>query len=167
MAGAVKLDRIDINILSRLQQNGKLSNVNLADAVGLSPSPCLQRVKRLEKAGYITSYKAQINLGKLGDYITVFTEITLNDHRREDFIKFEVEIRRYDAVQECHLVSGGYDYLVKFVARSVAHYQEIIENILERNIGVDKYFSYIVIKSILTKDSVALSVVLPPEDAPR
>ena len=67
-------------------------------------------------------------------------------------------------MQECHLVSGGYDYLVKFVARSVAHYQEIIENILERNIGVDKYFSYIVIKSILTKDSVARSVILPAED---
>ena len=165
MTGAVKLDRIDINILARLQQDGKLTNVNLADAVGLSPSPCLQRVKRLEKAGYITSYRAQINLARLGDYITVFTEVTLNDHRREDFIKFESEIRRYDSVQECHLVSGGYDYLVKFVARSVAHYQEIIESILERNIGVDKYFSYIVIKSILVKDSVALSVVLPPADA--
>ena len=166
MAGAVKLDRIDINILARLQHNGKLTNVNLADAVGLSPSPCLQRVRRLEKAGYIASYKAQINLAKLGDYITVFTEITLNDHRREDFIKFEAEIRRYDSVQECHLVSGGYDYLVKFVARSVAHYQEIIENILDRNIGVDKYFSYIVIKSILTKDSVPLSVILPPDGDP-
>ncbi len=166
MTGAVKLDRIDLNILARLQQNGKLTNVNLADAVGLSPSPCLQRVRRLEKAGYIMSYKAQISLAKLGDYITVFTEITLNDHRREDFIKFEAEIRRYDSVQECHLVSGGYDYLVKFVARSVAHYQEIIENILDRNIGVDKYFSYIVIKSILTKDSVPLSVILPPAGEP-
>ncbi len=167
MTSAVKLDRIDINILAQLQDNGKLTNVSLADAVGLSPSPCLQRVRRLEKAGYITGYRAQIKLAKLGDYITVFTEITLHDHRREDFIKFESEIRRYDAVQECHLVSGGYDYLVKFVARSVAHYQEIIESILERNIGVDKYFSYIVIKSILVRDSVALSVVLPTEDAAR
>lgn len=161
MAGIVKLDRIDIAILAQLQLNGKLTNVNLADAVGLPPSPCLQRVKRLEKAGYITGYKAQINLAKLAEHITVFTEITLNDHRREDFIKFETEIRRYDAVQECHLVSGGYDYLVKFVARSVLHYQEIVEGILERNIGVDKYFSYIVIKSILAKDSVPLKVILP------
>lgn len=164
MAGAVRLDRIDIAILAQLQHNGKLTNVNLADAVGLSPSPCLQRVKRLEKVGYITGYKAQINLAKLAEHITVFTEITLNDHRREDFMKFETEIRRYDAVQECHLVSGGYDYLVKFVARSVLHYQEIVEGILERNIGVDKYFSYIVIKSILAKDSVPLKVILPVED---
>ncbi len=164
MATAIKLDRIDINILAQLQQNAKLTNVTLADAVGLSPSPCLQRVKRLEKAGYITSYKAQINLGKLGEYITVFTEITLHDHRREDFVKFEAEIRRYDAVQECHLVSGGYDYLIKFVARSVTHYQEIIERILERNIGVDKYFSYVVIKTILANDSVPVKFILPTEE---
>ncbi len=164
MAGIVKLDRIDIAILAQLQLNGKLTNVNLADAVGLSPSPCLQRVKRLEKAGYITGYKAQINLAKLAEHITVFTEITLKDHRREDFIKFEHEIRRYDAVQECHLVSGGYDYLVKFVARSVLHYQEIVEGILERNIGVEKYFSYIVIKSILTRQSVPLKAILPVEN---
>ena len=165
MAAAIKLDRIDINILAQLQQNAKLTNVNLADAVGLSPSPCLQRVKRLEKAGYITTYKAQINLAKLGEHITVFTEFTLNDHRREDFVKFEAEIRRYESVQECHLVSGGYDYLIKFVARSVAHYQEIIEHILERNIGVDKYFSYVVIKTILANDSVPVKYILPVEEA--
>jgi len=164
MAGGVKLDRIDINILAQLQQNGKLTNVNLANVVGLSPSPCLQRVKRLEKAGYITCYNAQLNLARLGEHITVFTEITLNDHRREDFIKFESEIRRYDSVQECHLVSGGYDYLIKFAARSVAHYQEIVENILERNIGVEKYFSYVVIKSILVKQSVPLKAILPVEN---
>lgn len=163
MAAAIKLDRIDINILAQLQQNAKLTNVTLADAVGLSPSPCLQRVKRLEKAGYITTYKAQINLDKLGEHITVFTEFTLNDHHREDFVKFEAEIRRYEAVQECHLVSGGYDYLIKFVARNVAHYQEIIEHILERNIGVDKYFSYIVIKTILANDSVPVKFILPAE----
>ncbi|PCJ84364.1 MAG: AsnC family transcriptional regulator [Hyphomicrobiales bacterium] len=160
MTGRTKLDRIDINILAQLQQNGRITNINLADAVGLSPSPCLQRVKRLEKAGYIESYKAHISLGKLTDYITVFTEVTLHDHRREDFIKFEREIQKYDTLQECHLVSGGYDYLLKFVARSVAHYQEIIETVLDRNIGVEKYFSYIVIKSIVARDSVPIKAIL-------
>lgn len=164
MAGGSKLDRIDINILSNLQRNGRLTNVNLADAVGLSPSPCLQRVKRLEKAGFIESYKAHISIGKITDSVTVFTEVTLNDHRREDFIKFESEIRKYDNMQECHLVSGGYDYLLKFVARSVAHYQEIIENILERNIGVDKYFSFIVIKSVIARDSVPINALLAKEN---
>jgi len=163
MVDTIKLDRIDINILSQLQQNGRLSNVNLADAVGLSPSPCLLRVKRLEKADYIESYNARISLAKLTECVTVFTEVTLNDHRREDFVKFEFEIRKYDTVQECHLVSGGYDYLLKFVARNVSHYQEIIENILDRNIGVKKYFSYIVIKSVIAKDSVPIKSVLGEE----
>ena len=161
MAEKVKLDRIDINILSHLQQNGKLTNVDLADAVGLSPSPCLQRVKRLEKAGYIERYKAQINLKKLTDHIIVFTEVTLTDHRRADFVKFESRIRDYDSVQECHLISGGYDYLIKFVARSVAHYQDIIEGILDQNMGIEKYFSYIVIKSLIDRDSVPLKAILP------
>ncbi|GLS22270.1 AsnC family transcriptional regulator [Labrys miyagiensis] len=160
MVGLPKLDRIDINILAKLQQNSRLTNVELAGAVGLSPSPCLSRVKRLEKAGYISSYNARLNFSKLVDHITVFTELTLKDHRREDFIKFEAEIRRYDALQECHLVSGGFDYMLKFVTRSVARYQELMENVLERNIGVEKYFSYIVIKNVFQRDSVNLKSLM-------
>ncbi len=164
MDGTPKLDRIDINILSQLQQSGRLTNVDLADAVGLSPSPCLQRVKRLEKAGFIEGYRARISLRKLTDHVLVFTEVTLSDHRREDFIKFEREIRTFDSVQECHLVSGGYDYLLKFVTRSVSHYQEIIESVLDRNIGVEKYFSYIVIKSVIDNDSIPVAAILPRQD---
>ena len=140
MTGAAKLDRIDINILSTLQEQGNITNVILADKVGLSPSPCLHRVKRLEKAGYIEGYRAVINLKKLAEHVVVFTEITLSDHRIKDFTKFEMEIRKHPHVMECHLLSGGYDYLVKFVARGVLQYQEIMEELLERNLGVDKYF---------------------------
>ena len=75
---ALKLDRIDINILSQLQRNGRITNIDLAKAVSLSPSPCLLRVKRLEEAGYILSYNARIDLAKLGETITVFTEVTLD-----------------------------------------------------------------------------------------
>jgi DNA-binding Lrp family transcriptional regulator len=149
--GSIKLDRIDINILAQLQRNARLTNIALASAVALSPSPCLLRVKRLEEAGYITSYNARIDLAKLGETITVFTEVTLNDHHREDFVKFEAAIRSVDEVIECHLISGGYDYLLKFITRGVAHYQSVIEDILERDIGVAKYFSYIVIKSPIEK----------------
>jgi len=147
----LKLDRIDINILTQLQRNGRVTNVDLADAVGLSPSPCLLRVKRLESAGYITGYNAHIDIAKLGETVTVFTEVTLSDHHREDFVKFEASIRTIDEVIECHLISGGYDYLLKFLTRGVAHYQTVIESILERDIGVSKYFSYIVIKSPIVK----------------
>lgn len=148
---SVKLDRIDINILAQLQKNGRITNINLANAVSLSPSPCLLRVKRLEEAGFIRSYNAHIDIAKLGETITVFTEVTLADHKREDFIKFEDAIRTIDEVIECHLISGGYDYLLKFLTRGVAHYQSVIESILEREIGVAKYFSYIVIKTPIEK----------------
>ncbi|BEV14153.1 Lrp/AsnC family transcriptional regulator [Herbaspirillum huttiense] len=149
--GALKLDRIDLRILCHLQQNSRITNVILADAVGLSPSPCLIRVKRLEKAGYISGYGAYIRLEKLADVQIVFTEVTLSDHRREDFAKFEATIRNVDEIIECHLVSGGYDYLLKFMTRSVVHYQSVIESLLEQNLRIEKYFSYIVIKSPFIK----------------
>src|SRR5438094_4131812 len=88
-----KLDRLDLRILCQLQKNGRITNVDLADAVGLSPSPCLTRVKRLEQAGYITGYGAQLQLRKLGDVLLVFTEMTLSDHRRDDLARFDAAIR--------------------------------------------------------------------------
>lgn len=157
-----KLDRLDLRILCQLQQNGRITNVDLADAVGLSPSPCLIRVKRLEQAGYIAGYGAEIRLEKLGDTLTVFTEVTLADHRREDFIRFETSIRSVDEIVECHLVSGGYDYLLKFTTRGVNHYQSIVEDLLERNIGIEKYFSYIVIKSPFIKRHYPIERLFPP-----
>jgi DNA-binding Lrp family transcriptional regulator len=92
--------------------------------------------------------------------VTVFTEITLRDHNREDFAKFESNIRLVDEVLECHLISGGYDYLVRFMTRSIQHYQEVVESLLDKNIGISKYFSYIVIKSPVLKDGVPLRKLL-------
>jgi DNA-binding Lrp family transcriptional regulator len=154
-----KLDRIDIKILSELQKNGRVSNVDLADAVGLSPSPCLKRVKSLQKAGYIVGYNAQINLAKLGPTLLVFTEVTLADHRHSDFTRFEAAVKRFDEIIECHLVSGGYDYLLKFITRSITEYQEIIESLLDMNIGIEKYFSYVVIKSPFVKKYYSLTAL--------
>ncbi|KJC33940.1 AsnC family transcriptional regulator [Bradyrhizobium sp. LTSP849] len=162
MNGVPKLDRIDLNILVQLQNDGRMTNANLAEAVGLSASPCLQRVKRLESAGYITGYGSQINLAKLTESISVFTEITLVDHRKEDFVKFEASMRKVDELMECHLVSGGYDYLLRFVCRNISHYQEGMEHLLERNIGIEKYFSYIVLKSPIVKSVLPLKTLLDP-----
>jgi DNA-binding Lrp family transcriptional regulator len=158
-----KLDRIDVNILCQLQAHGRMTNVELAEAVGLSPSPCLQRVKRLESAGYIAGYNARIVLAKLTDSVTVFTQVTLSDHRRADFVKFEANLRNVEELLECHLVSGGYDYLLRFLARSITHYQELIEGMLERNIGIEKYFSYIVIKSPIMKHLLPIKKLLEHE----
>ncbi|SEG86973.1 Lrp/AsnC family transcriptional regulator [Marinobacterium lutimaris] len=156
----MKLDRIDINILVALQENGRVSNVNLAEAVGLSPSPCLQRVKRLEQAGYISSYNASLDLGRLAETVTVFTEIFLHDHRLSDFTRFERAVGRVDEVMECHLISGGYDYLLRFLCRSIRHYQEVIESLISQDLGIEKYFSYIVIKSPLQRGAVPLRNLL-------
>ncbi|MFS8976739.1 Lrp/AsnC family transcriptional regulator [Cupriavidus necator] len=161
MSAPIKLDRLDLRILAQLQKNGRMTNVDLADAVGLSASPCLIRVKRLEQAGYIGGYSAQIRMDKLGDILTVFTEITLEDHHREDFARFEKAVSAVDEIIECHLVSGGYDYLLKFITRGVNHYQELMESLLERNIGIEKYFSFIVIKSPFIKTHYPIERLFP------
>ena len=154
-----RLDRIDLKILAQLQRNGRMTNVVLSDAVGLSASPCLLRVKRLEKAGYITGYGAHLNLAKLGETVSIFTEVTLHDHKLDDFTRFEAEVRNVEELIECHLISGGYDYLLRFVTRGVGHYQEVIEGLLKREIGIAKYFSYIVIKSPIVKPYMPLTTL--------
>lgn len=158
-----RLDRIDLNILAQLQRHGRMSNVELAEAVGLSPSPCLQRVRRLEGAGFITGYGARLNLAKLGaklgETVMVFTEMTLSDHRRSDFARFEAAVAGIDEIVECHLVSGGYDYLLKFVIRGIPHYQAVIEAMLDGGLGIEKYFSYIVIKSPVVKPGLPLPLL--------
>jgi DNA-binding Lrp family transcriptional regulator len=151
MQKAPKLDAIDLKILAKLQVNGRITNAALADAVGLSQSPCLQRVKRLEKAGIITGYGAHIDQAAFGETLTVFTEVTLKDHRRDDFARFETAIAEFEEVVECHLISGGYDYLLKFVCKNVSTYQTTIERVLESCDGIGKYFSYIVIKSPIAR----------------
>ena len=99
-------------------------------------------------------------LAKITESVTVFTEITLCDHKREDFATFESNIHLVDEVLECHLISGGYDYLVRFMTRSIQHYQDMMEVLLDKNIGISKYFSYIVIKSPVHKDGVPLRKLL-------
>ncbi len=147
MQGLPKLDRYDLNILAALQANGRMTYQELGGIVGLSASPCLQRVKRLESSGYIAGYGAWVELHKLRSLTTVFTSVTLNSHTQADFLRFEAGIRDYTELIECHLVSGGFDYLLKFVTRSVRHYQTIMDEILDNKIGVEKYFSYIVMKT--------------------
>jgi DNA-binding Lrp family transcriptional regulator len=147
----MKLDKIDIRILSELQKNGRISNVELAELVYLSPSPCLIRVKKLQAEGYITGYSAQINVAKLGRSLTVFTEITLKHHRQIDFARFLSAVEKIDSVIECHLVSGGYDYLLKFMTSGITEYQAIMERLIEMEVGIDKYFSYVILKSPIVR----------------
>ncbi|AEH87359.1 MULTISPECIES: Lrp/AsnC family transcriptional regulator [Mesorhizobium] len=157
----MKLDRIDIKILYELQKNGRITNVELAERVNLSPSPCLMRVKKLHAEGYIVRYSAQIDIAKLGRTLTVFTEITLKNHRQIDFSRFLAAIDKVDAAVECHRVSARYDYLTKFVAAGIGEYQEIMERLSDMDIGIDKYFSFVVLKSPIVKAHMPLPSLFP------
>ncbi|ESY76575.1 AsnC family transcriptional regulator [Mesorhizobium sp. LNHC221B00] len=157
----MKLDRIDIKILYELQKNGRITNVELAERVNLSPSPCLMRVKKLHAEGYIVRYSAQIDVAKLGRTLTVFTEFTLKNHRQIDFARFLAAIDKVDAAVECHRVSARYDYLTKFVAAGIGEYQEIMERLSDMDIGIDKYFSFVVLKSPIVKAHMPLPSLFP------
>ena len=151
------LDAADIRILSAVQKHGQISKTKLAEIVNLSPSPCLMRVKKLQKAGYITGYSAQIDLAKLGDTLTVFTEFTLKNHRQIDFARFQEALEKVDSCVECHLVSGGYDYLAKFITASISDYQTILEGLIDREVGIDKYFGFVVMKTPFSKTHIPLT----------
>ena len=155
----MKLDKIDIKILSELQKNGRISNVELAEVVHLSASPCLMRVKKLQEEGFIVGYSAQVDVAKLGQTLTVFTEITLKNHRPIDFSRFLATVEKIDSVIECHLVSGGYDYLVKFITPGISEYQTIMERLIELDSGIDKYFSFVVLKSPIVRAHLPLDAI--------
>lgn len=154
-----KLDRIDLAILVELQERGRVSNAELADAVGLSPSPCLLRVRKLQKAGYITGYAARLDLARLGPVLTIFLEITLTEHRAANFQIFEAAIRKCPEVIECHMVSGGFDYLVKVVVAELTHYQAMMATLQQANVGIAKYFSYIVVKTPVADRAAPLTLL--------
>ncbi len=135
--------------------------MELAELVNLSPSPCLMRVKKLQAEGYIEGYTAQINVSKLGQTLTVFTEVTLKNHRQIDFARFLAAVSKIEQLLECHLVSGGYDYMLKFVTSGIGEYQEIMEKLTDMEIGIDKYFSYVVLKSPIIRAHMPLTTLFP------
>lgn len=153
------LDKFDIKILTYLQKHGRCSNVDLADAVGLSQSPCLLRTKKLEQAGYITGYGAHIDLEKLGHHIIVMTEITLEQHHPSDFKRFEERIANYQEITECLNVSGGYDYLLKIVVPSLSTYQSLTEQLLAEEIGITKFSHRIVLRQPIKTREYPLELI--------
>jgi DNA-binding Lrp family transcriptional regulator len=157
--GAVSIDQFDLKILAHLQREGRCSNVELADAIGLSQTPCLARTKRLQQLGVIRGYGAHIALDKLGCHVIVFSEVTISSHRRHDFRKFEEAAAEYREIVECYNVSGGYDYLLKVVAPSVARFQELMERLLQDDIGIEKFNSRIVLRQPFDKRSYPLSLI--------
>ncbi len=143
-----RLDAIDIKILATLQKEGRITKLALAERVNLSPTPCWERLKRLQNAGFITGYRAEIALAKLGSATTVLVEVTLKQHRIEDFEVFERAVRQVPEIVECLATGGGIDYLLKIVSPDIDAYQRLIDELLTANIGIDRYFTYVVTRTV-------------------
>jgi len=139
-----KLDDRDIKILTILQREGRLSKAALAERVNLSPTPCWERLSRLEGAGIIESYGARISLKTFGQLTMVFMEVELDSHRSEDFARFEAAMMQAPEITECWAVGGGIDYFCKVVTTSLERYQALVESFLERQIGIKRYYTYVV-----------------------
>ncbi|TPK42501.1 Lrp/AsnC family transcriptional regulator [Mesorhizobium sp. B2-5-4] len=153
---AAKLDAIDLKILDAIQRDGRITKLALAEQVGLSPTPCWMRLRKLEKAGIVSGYHARIAIRVVAPVATVLMEVTLASHRQADFDRFERVIRDIPEIVACWSVGGGVDYVLKVMARDIDAYQRLVDGLLDREIGIDRYFTYIVIKTV--KDDVALPI---------
>lgn len=152
-----KLDRYDRMILDTLQHRGRITNQELAEAISLSPSPCLRRVKQMEEDGLIDGYVALLNARKLGLNLMAFIEISMDKHTPDRFNAFEDTIATYPEVLECHLITGqSADYLLKVIVRDMDAYQQFLLQKLTRIEGVSGVHSSFVLKSPI--NSTALPV---------
>ncbi len=145
---SVRLDRYDIGILKELQSNGRMTKLALARAINLSPSPCWERLKRLEDAGLITGYRAQVDIRKIAHVTEVLVEVTLSGHKAEDFRRFESAIRNAAEITDCWAVGGGADYMMRLVVSDVDAYQRLMDTLLDTEIGIERYVGHIVTKPI-------------------
>lgn len=121
----MKLDKTEQRILAQLQRDGRISNVDLAQAVGLSESPCLRRVRHLEETGLISSYRAVLDQRRLDLQVTAFVQLQLEKHDDEKTEAFLQRVAEEPHIVECHAMSGAYDYLLKVVAKNMDHFSEI------------------------------------------
>jgi len=134
-----ELDGFDHRIIAALQADGRLSNVDLASRIGLSPSPCLRRVKRLEKAGYIDAYRAMLGRNQVGLGFTVFVGVKIGGHADDQASEFEKAIVAMPEVIACHMVSGEADYLLEVVVPDLEHYQRFL---------VGKLLEFLVVREV-------------------
>mgnify|MGYP003604986195 FL=1 len=142
------IDRIDQRILSALQADGRLSNLKLAEAVALSPTAVLARVQRLTREGYILGYEARLNPLKLGRGMMVFVEVLLDRTTPNVFEQFRAAVQAQEAILECHMVAGGFDYLLKTRMADMAAYREFAGTVLWQLPGVRETRTYPVMEEV-------------------
>ena len=153
-----KLDERDIQILSILQEEGRITKTALADRLNLSLTPSWDRLQRLEEEGIIESYGARLSSPFLKNFHLVITEVELESHKEGEFARFEDAIMGFDEVLSCWSVGGGLDYILKILVKDVSDYQDFLKRVLNANIGLRRYFSYAVLDRI--KDTEVVPDIL-------
>ncbi len=154
----MSLDRYDRRILDVLQQDGRLSNQDLAARIGLSPSPCLRRLRALEESGIITGYRAMLDARKLGLTLMALVHISMDRHTPERFANFEAKIAALPEVLECLLITGqDADYQLKVVVRDMDAYQELLLNRITRIEGVSGVHSSFVMRRVVDQTALPLT----------
>lgn len=148
MRKPVKLDSYDLAILRELQVNGRITKSALAERVNLSPSPCWERLKKLEQGGLITGYRAMVDIRVIAPVTEVLVEITLSGHKAPDFRRFEDAVHHMAEVQACWATGGGIDYMLRLVVTDVDAYQRLMDGLLDSDLGIERYFGYIVTKAV-------------------
>ncbi|WP_317928447.1 winged helix-turn-helix transcriptional regulator [Halioxenophilus sp. WMMB6] len=151
------LDRTDRRILKVLQSDGRTSNIELSKRINLSASSCLERVKRLESEGFITGYYAKLNADYLGQHTVAFVEVTLNRSSSQVFDDFRDAIRELHQVAECHMLAGGFDYLVKLRFPQSESYREVLGKLVDLP-GVAQTHTYMVIEQVKEDQGIHFSV---------
>ncbi|MES2603931.1 MAG: Lrp/AsnC family transcriptional regulator [Pseudomonadota bacterium] len=153
----MELDRIDRRILQELQHNARISNQELADKVGLSPSPCLRRVKQLEEAGFIRGYVTELEAAKLGLKLMAIVHVAMDRHTPDRFEQFEATIKTYAHVLECIMITGqSADYQLKVLVKDMDEYQAFLLNNLTRINGVSDVRSSFVLRQIVSTTALPL-----------
>ena len=153
----VKFDRYDRGILEILQRSGRASNQEIADEIGLSPSPCLRRIRALEEAGYIDGYVALLNARQLNLTLASFVHISMDKHTPERFAEFERQVEKYPEVMECHLIVGqSADYLLKIVVKDMDAYHKFLLHRLTKIEGVVGVQSSFVLSSSINKTALPI-----------
>lgn len=160
----LKLDDRDLKMLGILREEGRISKAELARRVNLSAAPCWERLRRLEDAGIVTGYRAEVALKKIAPHIVVFMAAELEQHRTEDFQSFERAVARHDEIVACWAVGGGFDYILQVVTRDVDSYQRLVDNLLESRVGLTRYFTYIVTKPVKLSGRLPFALLLGGEE---
>jgi len=154
----MKLDAIDLRILDAVQRDGRITKLRLAELAGISPTPCWLRLRKLERAGIIAGYHARLAPRRIAPFATVLVEVTLANHRQSDFERFERAVAAMEEIVSCWSVGGGVDYILKVVAKDIDAYQRLIDRMLATEIGIDRYFTYIVTKSVKEEELLPLAL---------